>query len=95
MPTDSKKYGVPDAENPEWTKEKFARSMTFSQLPADLQRVLSKGKRGPQKEPTKQLISIRLSHDVVEALRATGRGWQSRADEALRSWIADQQKSHS
>jgi uncharacterized protein (DUF4415 family) len=30
------------------------------------------------------LVSLRLSPDVLAALRATGKGWQSTADEALR-----------
>jgi uncharacterized protein (DUF4415 family) len=82
--------GVPDAENPEWTEEMFARSKRFKDLPASLQAKLSaiqeasRGKRGPQKAPTKTLISIRLSADVLAALKATGKGWQSTADEALR-----------
>lgn len=75
---------VPDAENPEWTPEKFAKSKRFGELPQGLQDVLSRGKRGPQKAPTKMLISLRLSADVLAALRATGKGWQSTADEALR-----------
>jgi uncharacterized protein (DUF4415 family) len=41
--------------------------------------------RGPQKSPTKELISLRLDRDVLEAYRATGRGWQTRANEALRA----------
>ncbi|MDR3683626.1 MAG: BrnA antitoxin family protein [Geothrix sp.] len=45
------------------------------------------GVRGPQKTPTKDRINIRLSHDVVEHFRATGPGWQSRIDEALREWV--------
>jgi uncharacterized protein (DUF4415 family) len=52
-------------------------------LPSDLQRLLKKG-RGPQQSPTKKLISIRLSQDVLEALRAQGQGWQRLADETLR-----------
>lgn len=74
---------VPDEENPEWTAEKFARAKRFHELPAELQAVLIR-KRGPQKEPIKRLISIRLSPDVLDALRAKGRGWQALADEALR-----------
>ena len=74
---------VPDGENPEWTDEKFARAKRFHELPPELQAILSR-KRGPQKAPTKRLISIRLSPDVLEALRARGRGWQALADEALR-----------
>jgi hypothetical protein len=37
-----KKYGTPDEDNPEWTKEMFARSMKFKDLPESLQRTLSK-----------------------------------------------------
>ncbi|GAB1653664.1 TPA: BrnA antitoxin family protein [Mannheimia haemolytica] len=39
--------------------------------------------RGKQKAPTKQAITIRLSAEVVEAFKATGKGWQSRINEAL------------
>jgi uncharacterized protein (DUF4415 family) len=73
----------PDAENPEWTDTKFARAKRLHELPANLQRLLKKG-RGPQQSPTKKLISIRLSQDVLTALRAKGRGWQGLADETLR-----------
>lgn len=48
-------------------------------------------KRGPQKAPTKQRITIRLSPEVVEQFRATGEGWQSRVDSALQDWL----KNHS
>jgi uncharacterized protein (DUF4415 family) len=40
--------------------------------------------RGPQKAPTKQLVSLRLDPDVLEHFRSTGDGWQSRMNEALR-----------
>lgn len=53
--------------------------------------VLSKvGVRGPQKAPTKERITIRLSPEVVERFRATGNGWQTRVDAALKDWL----KSH-
>ena len=67
----------------------------FSALPRAEQKVLLKlRRRGPQKSPKKVPISIRLSPDVAEGLRATGNGWQVRADEALRSWLAAQNASH-
>lgn len=83
-----------DGDNPEWTRERIKSAVPFSGLPPDLQRVLRgiQGKRGPQKAPTKVPISIRLSPDVAEGLRATGEGWQHRADEALRSWLASSKK---
>lgn len=40
--------------------------------------------RGPQKSPTKQAVSIRLDADLVEELRRSGRGWQTRLNEMLR-----------
>jgi len=84
MTKNRSQHPVPDAENPEWTPEKFARAKRFNELPQGLQQAISSGKRGPQKSPTKTLISLRLSPDVLDALRATGKGWQSMVDEALR-----------
>tara|TARA_R110001592_G_scaffold112292_3_gene310341 strand:- start:520 stop:798 length:279 start_codon:yes stop_codon:yes gene_type:complete len=46
--------------------------------------------RGPQKTPTKERITIRLSPDVLAPFRVTGKGWQSRVDAALKDWL----KSH-
>jgi len=57
-------------------------------LPASLRAKL--GVRGPQKSPTKERITIRLSPEVVKRFRATGDGWQSRVDSALQEWL----KSH-
>lgn len=55
--------------------------------------VRGRGERGPQKAPTKDRITIRLSHDVVEHFRATGAGWQARMDEALREWMKRKRKT--
>jgi uncharacterized protein (DUF4415 family) len=44
-------------------------------------------RRGPQKKPTKQLVSLRLSPEVLEYFRATGAGWQTRIDTALRDLV--------
>ena len=60
----------------------------FSALPASLQTKL----RGrPKAAVTKERITIRLSPDVVQTFRATGDGWQTRVDAALRDWL----KTHS
>lgn len=45
------------------------------------------GERGPQKTPTKQATTIRLSPEVLQAFRATGKGWQTRIDAALKEWL--------
>lgn len=36
----------------------------------------------------KELVSLRLSRDVVDWLRATGPGWQTRIEEMLRAQMA-------
>lgn len=54
-------------------------------LPAALFKTLSG--RGPQKKPTKERISIRVSGDVLASFRATGDGWQTRIDAALKDWL--------
>ena len=85
---------MPDENNPEWTTADFARARPASEvLPEIFPKAVADTmlKRGrPLKEVTKSAVSIRLSPDVVEAFRATGRGWQTRVDEALKDWL----KSH-
>ena len=54
-------------------------------LPASVRRKV--GVRGPQKAPTKERITIRLSPEVVARFRATGEGWQARMDAALQDWL--------
>jgi len=56
-------------------------------LPPELQAKTGMRQHGPQKDPTKERITIRLSTSVVENFRATGPGWQSRIDSALRDWL--------
>jgi uncharacterized protein (DUF4415 family) len=75
-----------EGEVRELLDEDFVRLKRFQDLPEGLQAKLRKV-RGPQKAPTKELISLRLSRDVLSGFRETGEGWQGRMDEALRDWI--------
>jgi len=47
--------------------------------------------RGAQKSATKVPTTIRFDADVLAALKASGRGWQTRVNEAMREWV----KAHS
>lgn len=77
-----------DDENPELTEEWFKRAVPFSALPESLQaKILGR----PKAVATKQRITIRLSPEVVEQFRASGAGWQTRVDAALKDWL----KTHS
>lgn len=70
--------GPYDPNDPKATREWFGQ--------ADLIRkgkVVRRGKRGPQKAPTKKLVSLRLSPEVIEHFKAEGPGWQTRIDRTL------------
>jgi len=82
MPTNTKLD-----DNPILTKADTKRAIRFKDLPASLQQKALKRVRGPQKTPTKVGVHIRLSPDVLEALRNSGNGWQGRVDDALRVWM--------
>lgn len=56
-------------------------------LPPELLAVLPKrkpGQRGPQRTPVKKKISLRVDAEVLAYYRATGPGWQTRVNEALK-----------
>lgn len=70
----------------ELTAADFGAAKRLDSLPEGLKTKLRK-LRGPQKSPTKEQISLRVSRDILERYRATGPGWQGRMDQALREWI--------
>lgn len=45
--------------------------------------------RGAQKTPVKVPTTIRFDADVLAELKATGKGWQTRVNDAMREWIKD------
>ena len=75
-----------DADNPEWTAEDFNNAVRFSDLPEGLQFKLRRV-RGPNRLPIKVQTAIRFDADVLAALRATGKGWQTRVNDAMREWV--------
>ncbi|AXJ94723.1 MULTISPECIES: BrnA antitoxin family protein [unclassified Sphingomonas] len=79
----TKQDAIFDDDNPEWTKEDFARARPLSDFP-ELAAAFAKV-RGPQRAPTKQQVTLRLDPDVVAKFRATGKGWHARINAALRA----------
>ena len=71
------------SNNPELTKKDFTKARPFAEALPELAASIRKG-RGPNKAPTKKLVSLRLSGEVIDAYRAKGPGWQSRIDADLR-----------
>ena len=78
-----KKPVVFDDDNPEWTEQDFARARPVSEFP-ELAAAFPKSKAGRPRGSNKQAVSLRLDRDIVEKFKATGPGWQSRMNDALR-----------
>lgn len=81
-----------DDDNPEWTEADFARARPASEFFSEeelkaLDQVRARRGR-PNTENPKQSVSIRLSPDVLEAFKATGKGWHTRIDETLKAAIS-------
>lgn len=55
-------------------------------LAPDVYAMLTKG-RGQQKAPLKVPTTIRFDPDVLDAIKATGKGWQTRVNDAMREWV--------
>ena len=79
------------AADPEWGPEEMDMSKARPArevLPELVERYereqAERRKRGPQKAPTKEHISLRLDADLVEYFRSSGRGWQTRLNAMLR-----------
>jgi uncharacterized protein (DUF4415 family) len=79
-----------DDDNPEWTDEDFARARPAAEvLPPEVIAAFGKSRGRPAKSEAerKRNVSLRLSPDVLDALRASGPGWQTRAEEMLREGL--------
>ena len=70
---------------PELTDEFFARADVYEGA-----RLVRRG-RPPSGAPKRQ-VTLRLDASVLEALRASGPGWQTRANAALKAWLARQKR---
>jgi len=76
-----------DDENPEWTERATAEALPFGEVfPAHLASWKKRGR--PPVEAPKVHIGFRLSADVVDGIRSTGRGYNARVERVLREAIA-------
>jgi uncharacterized protein (DUF4415 family) len=77
-----------DEENPEWTAEAAAEARPFSEVfPKQFTTWKNLGGRPPVETP-KVHIGFRLAADVVEGVKATGKGYNARVEKVLREALA-------
>lgn len=76
------------SDNPELTDEQLAEMRPFREVFPELAEAIEKKLAGrPKLDNPKQAISIRLDAEVIERFKASGDGWQSRMNEALRKAV--------
>ena len=82
-----------DEENPEWTAADFRRAQPAALVLPELfgerkAAEMLQPKRGrPVSANPKAHVNLRLDAEVVEAFRASGDGWQTRLNAALKDWL--------
>ena len=80
---------VTDDDNPEWTESDFARAKPLKEVfPEALASLRSRGGR-PKVERPKVHIGFRLSADLVEGIKAGGKGYNARVEKGLRDALAE------
>ncbi len=75
--------------NPDWVDSDDAPELTdewFDKATFKIGETVIR--RGRPPGSTKQQVALRIDHDVLAHFRATGAGWQTRINAALREWIA-------
>lgn len=84
----------PIAGRPRWTDPDDAPELTqafFDRAEIrDGARLIRRGR--PPSSAAKRLVNLRLDASVLEGLRATGPGWQTRVNTVLKNWLSRQRR---
>jgi uncharacterized protein (DUF4415 family) len=83
----TKNIFVDPDDAPELTEEWFQK--------ADLLDGTKVVRRGRPAGKTKESQTIRFDVDVLAAFKATGKGWQTKVNNALREWLKEHPLNHS
>lgn len=84
-----------DDENPEWTDEMFknarpAKELLYEIFSKKIADEMLKPKVGrPRGSGVKESQNIRFDRDILASFKATGKGWQTRINDALRDWLKE------
>lgn len=76
-----------DPDNPEMTEEELKELRPFREVFPELAASIDRKLGRPKAETPKKAISLSLDQEVIDRFKATGDGWQSRMNEALRKAV--------
>lgn len=86
-----------DSDNPPLTDEQLAQMRPACEvLPPALFASLvkaSKAGRPLANGVPKKPVTIRIDEDLIEQLRASGKGWQTRLNAHIRDWLGSEHKT--
>src|SRR5271166_3214840 len=95
--TKSDRASRPDEDNPEWTKDDFARARPAAEVLPEFigknatQELMRRSRGRPKKADRKVNQTLRLDPDVLVAFRQEGSGWQTRINDVLRQHMPHRQ----
>jgi uncharacterized protein (DUF4415 family) len=73
-----------DPDTPKWTEQDFKNAQPFAEVFPELAASVKRARGRPAMERPRKVVSLRMDQDVLDKFRASGKGWQSRVNEALR-----------
>ena len=82
-----KPLGSPDVTDPDDAPELTPAMLDQAEV-FEGDQFIRRGRGRPRSDAPKETIAIRLDQDVLERLRASGPGWQSRINQMLRRNLA-------
>ncbi len=89
MPRKSPEPDLTDSDNPEWTAADFARARpAHAMLPPAVLAQFPKTRGRPKVDAPKEPVTIRFDAPVAQHLRQSGRGWQTRVNDAVAGLIS-------
>jgi uncharacterized protein (DUF4415 family) len=75
------------SDNPEMTEAELKELRPFREVFPELAASIDRKLGRPKADNPKKAISLRLDAEVIERFKATGDGWQSRMNDALRKAV--------
>jgi uncharacterized protein (DUF4415 family) len=98
LPTDSEDAEInagikADSDTLELDTDSFTRAKPAAEVlmqlfdPEIVAEMLGSPKGRPPIQNPKKLTSVRFDSDILDSFKATGKGWQTRMNDALREWL--------